>query len=135
MFVIDNLANFATTVVNKLFPDKTQSEKDKLAAQMQLETQEYNLVQGQLEINKIEAAHSSVFVSGWRPFIGWVCGVTFAANYLIVPIVIDPLFRVLGQPSIPMIPVGEIIPVLVALLGLSGYRTYERLKGVTPKGK
>lgn len=135
MFVIDNVTNLATTVVNKLFPDKTQAEKDKLAAEMQLATQEYNLVQGQLEINKVEAAHSSIFVAGWRPFIGWICGLTFAANYIAIPLFIDPLFNYLEQPPIPMIPVGEIIPVLVALLGLSGYRTFERFKGVAPRGR
>lgn len=135
MLVIDNIANLANTVINKLFPDKTQAEKDQLASQMQLATQEYNLVQSQLDINKIEAGNSNLFVSGWRPSIGWVCSVTYAANYIFIPVLINPILHLCNQPPIQSIPVGEITPVLMAMLGFGGLRTFERVKGAIPKGK
>ena len=74
-----DLAILANTVVGRIWPDKTEAEKQQLAAAVQL-------VQGQLEINKVEAASPSVFVSGWRPFIGWVCGAACAWNWIGLPI-------------------------------------------------
>lgn len=134
MFVIDDIAKLATTVVNKIFPDKTQTEKDKLALEMQLATQEFNLAQGQVDINKVEAASSSVFVAGWRPFIGWICGIAFAANYIFVPIIIEPILRYFGQPDISPLAVGELTPILIAMLGIGTLRTYEKVKGVASSG-
>lgn len=135
MFVIDSVANLATTVINKLFPDKSDEERNKLILEMQATTQEYNLVQSQLDINKVEAANSNIFVSGWRPSIGWVCSAIYAANYIAIPMLINPLLHYLNQPPISAIPMSDITPVLMAMLGFGGLRTFERVKGTIPKGK
>jgi hypothetical protein len=66
------VSDLATTVISRIWPDKTEQEKQQLAAAVMV-------VQGQLDINRTEAANPSVFVSGWRPFIGWVCGAACAA--------------------------------------------------------
>ena len=74
------LSDLASTVISKIWPDKSEAEKQQLAAAVAL-------VQGQLDINKVEAANPSVFVSGWRPFVGWVCGSACAWNWIGLPIV------------------------------------------------
>ena len=71
------VADLATTVIDKIWPNKSEQEKAELAAAVQV-------VQGQLEINKEEAKSPSFFVAGWRPFVGWVCGSGCAWNWAAV---------------------------------------------------
>jgi uncharacterized protein (DUF2062 family) len=116
--------DLANTVVNKLWPDKSQEERAQLAAAVQL-------VQGQLDINKTEAASESVFVAGWRPFIGWTCGVAFAYKFVAAPVAALVLTAV-GHPiTLPVLEFGEMMPVLFGMLGLGAFRSYEKVKGVT----
>jgi hypothetical protein len=120
---IGSIADLAGTVINKIWPDKTEAEKQQLAAAVMV-------VQGQLDINKEEAKSPSVFVSGWRPFIGWVCGMGCAWNWAALPIVKVGL-AIAGNPiAVSPADISEMMPLLVALLGLGGYRTYEKLNGV-----
>ena len=117
---IGAVADFATTIVNKIWPDKSEQEKQQIAAAVMV-------VQGQLDINKEEAKSPSVFVSGWRPFIGWVCGMACAWNWigLKIALFIAAYFgHVLNmQPA----DISEMMPVLLGMLGLGGLRTVEKL--------
>ena len=118
------VADLATSVVNKIWPDKSEAEKQQLAAAV-------TLVQGQLEINKAEASSPSLFVSGWRPFIGWVCGSACAWNWLglsIAKFVAAAFFA--HTIDVSPADVSEMMPVLMGMLGLGGLRTFEKLKGV-----
>ena len=117
------VTELASTVINKIWPDKSEAERQQLAAAVMV-------VQGQLDINKVEAASPSVFVSGWRPFIGWVCGVACAWNWIGLKIALF-VAAYLGHP-LDMQPadVSEMMPVLLGMLGLGGFRTVEKLKGV-----
>ncbi|OSM04472.1 3TM-type holin [Magnetofaba australis] len=78
----------------------------------------------QVELNKIEAAHRSTFVAGWRPFLGWVCGVGLSFAYVINPII----QWVTGQPG-PQLPLNFMQELVVAMLGLAGLRTWEKHTG------
>ncbi len=78
----------------------------------------------QVELNKVEAGHRSLFVAGWRPFIGWVCGVGLAFMFLINPI----LQWASAKPG-PELPQDIILELVLALLGLGALRTYEKMKG------
>ena len=117
------VTELASTVINKIWPDKSEAERQQLAAAVMV-------VQGQLDINKVEAASPSVFVSGWRPFIGWVCGVACAWNWIGLKVALF-VAAYLGHP-LDMQPadVSEMMPVLLGMLGLGGLRTVEKLKGV-----
>ena len=115
-----DLAILANTVVGRIWPDKTEAEKQQLAAAVQL-------VQGQLEINKVEAASPSVFVSGWRPFIGWVCGAACAWNWIGLPILR------MYEPDLTPANLTEMMPVLMGLLGLGTLRTVEKINGVASR--
>lgn len=117
------VSDLANTVINKIWPDKTEAEKQQLAAAVMV-------IQGQLDINKAEASSPSVFVSGWRPAIGWVCGTACAWNWIGLPIVKAGLM-VYGHPlDLSPADVSEMMPILLGMLGLGGLRTAEKIKGV-----
>ena len=117
------VSDLVNTAINKIWPDKTEAEKQQLAAAVMV-------VQGQIDINKVEAANPSVFVSGWRPFIGWVCGAACAWNWIGLPIASMALK--VHQIEIPLSPanLSEMLPVLMGMLGLGALRTVEKIKGV-----
>ena len=123
---MDVLSDLASTVINKIWPDKSEAEKQQLAAAVAL-------VQGQLDINKVEAANPSVFVSGWRPFVGWVCGSACAWNWIGLPIA-KLIAVILGHP-IDLAPanLNEMMPLLLGLLGMGTLRTVEKINGVAAK--
>lgn len=120
------IADLAKTAINAIWPDKTEQEKAQLAAAV-------SLVQGQLAINQAEAANPSVFVSGWRPFIGWVCGAGCAWNWIGLPMLKAGL--AIGGITVSLSPadIGEMMPLLLGLLGLGTLRTVEKINGVAAK--
>lgn len=117
------IADLAGSVINKIWPDKTEQEKQQLAAAVMV-------VQGQLDINKAEAANPSVFVAGWRPFIGWVCGAACAWNWIGLSLLMT-VATAMGQPlALKPADVSEMMTVLMGMLGLGALRTFEKTKGV-----
>lgn len=114
--------DLAKTVVQTIWPDKTEQEKQELAAAVMI-------VQGQIETNKAEAANPSVFTSGWRPFVGWVCGAALAYQYLLRPLAAWG-FAIGGHP-LPVMPGLDdtLWELLFGMLGLGGLRTFEKVKG------
>lgn len=123
---IGAIADLAGTVINKIWPDKSEQEKQALAAAVMV-------VQGQLDINREEAKSPSVFVSGWRPFIGWVCGISGAWNWVGLPIA-KLVSIAIGHPIvISPADMSEMMPILIGMLGLGGLRTMEKINGVASK--
>ena len=120
---IGAVADLATTVVNKIWPDKSEQERQQLASALAI-------VQGQLDANKIEAASPSVWTSGWRPGVGWICVAALAMQYVARPL-ISWIAAVSGHP-LPVLPGidDNLWQLLVGLLGLGGLRTYEKATGV-----
>lgn len=81
------------------------------------------LIELQAEINKVEAQNRSIFVSGWRPMVGWICAAAFGFHYIVMPLLIaytdiDPV----------EFDTNSLFTVLMGMLGLGGLRTYEKLK-------
>lgn len=119
-------------LLDKFVEDKDQKAAlaHELATMSDRHAQE--LAKGQLEINKAEAASGSVFKGGWRPFIGWVCGVAFAYHFVGQPAM---LFAVamfgLDIPPLPQFDMSSLMTVLMGMLGLGGLRTFEKQKGLT----
>lgn len=138
--IIDSLLKIGSTILDRVIPDVAAREKAKAEFQLQVLQQETELVktfaqldQSQIEVNKEEAKSSSLFVSGWRPFIGWVCGSAFAWVYIGQP-VLAFFFTAAGHPlNLPHIEFGEMSSVLLGMLGLGGMRSYEKVKGVASK--
>src|SRR5210317_988422 len=83
------------------------------------------LIELQSEINKVEAQHRTVFVAGWRPFIGWVCGVALAYNFVVRDLFI---WAIKPEEVPPALQMEHLMTVLLGMLGLGGLRTYEKIK-------
>ena len=121
---VEAVAGLARDVVNKIWPDKTEQEKAELAAAL-------SVIQGQLDINKNEATNDNVFVSGWRPFIGWICGSALAYSYIGYPLLMWA--QTIWFPTIqpPLLGIDNMLyELLFGMLGLAGFRTFEKIKGV-----
>jgi hypothetical protein len=89
------------------------------------------VVMAQIEVNKIEAKHTSIFVAGWRPAVGWTCGLALFWHFIVQPLLmwIAFLFDV-DLKGAPSLEIGELMTVLLGMLGLGGLRTYEKQAGV-----
>ena len=123
------------TVVDKVLgavlPDK--AAKDAASAHL-IEMQvsgELQKITGQLDIDKAEAASQSVFVAGWRPFIGWICGAALGWNYLLRPTLL--WIAVIANHTVVLqaLDLGELMPLLLGMLGLGAMRTVEKLNGTS----
>ncbi len=118
-----------TAIVSRVWPDKTEQQKAQLAAAMAADENFTKLMTGQMEINAAEAANSSLFVSGWRPAVGWVCAFAFAWQFVALPILLF-LTAILGHPiPAPQFDFGTMSTVLMGMLGLGALRSYDKVKG------
>ena len=107
-------------VLDKLFT----SDEEKLKAQAVLEKLKQHPAELQVALNKIEAQHRSLFVAGCRPFIGWICGLGLANVYIINPW-LQWLYGIEG----PQLPLGVMVELIIAMLGLGSLRTAEKFGG------
>jgi hypothetical protein len=81
----------------------------------------------QTELNKIEATHRSVFVAGWRPFIGWVCGLALCYNFVLRDLLAWVILNTGMAASMPPdLAMDELITILLGMLGLGAFRTVEK---------
>lgn len=119
-------------IVDKMVPDKDAAEKMKHDIQTQLIDLQGKLQTGQIEINKIEAAHKSIFVAGWRPAIGWCCAIALGWHFMGYDIA-NWIIAVSGSEiTAPELAGTEnLLEIVLAMLGLAGFRTYEKFKGVS----
>ena len=90
------------------------------------------LAKGQIEVNKAEAQHKSIFVAGWRPFVGWTCGIALAWHFVVAPFTMFVCaFLGVVIPELPTFDMSSLLTVLMGMLGLGGLRTFEKSKGIT----
>ena len=107
---------------------RAAAERD-IEAQLTMHLAKIDLAQ--LDINKTEAAHRSVFVSGWRPAIGWMCGGAMGLNFIVFPLASFVLAQTGHLVELPTLDMSQMMPVLMGLLGLGGLRTFEKVKQVS----
>jgi hypothetical protein len=119
-----------TGLLDKFIEDKDKKNAiaHKIATMAQEHAQE--LSKAQIEVNKKEAEHKSLFVAGWRPAVGWVCCLGMASNFLVIPMANFALALSDSTIVIPLIALSEMMPVLLGMLGLGAMRTVEKAKGV-----
>ena len=124
MSILRSLIGPATSLLDKVIEDK--DEKNRIAFELSTlaERHAQEALKGQLEINKVEAAHKSLFVAGWRPCIGWVCALGLLYNTI--------LSNILGiWVEVPEIDTTLLVPVMMGMLGIGAMRTVEKVKGVS----
>lgn len=130
--MIEALIAPVTGLLDKFIEDKDQKNKlaHELATMADRHAQE--LAKGQLEINKAEAQHRSIFVAGWRPFVGWTCGVALCWHFVLAPFVIfASAYAGVALPDLPTFDMSSLLTVLMGMLGLGGLRSFEKVKGLT----
>jgi len=116
-------------LIDRLWPDPAQRDAAKLELLKMQQSGDLAIITGQMEVNKEEAKSASVFVSGWRPFIGWVCGMACAWNWIGLPPVKAGLLITGYSIDLRPADLTEMLPVLMGMLGLGGLRTIEKLNG------
>lgn len=120
-----------TGILNRIIPDKNALEKAKIELQLLESKGELDLMLAQTKVNQKEAEHASIFVAGWRPWIGWVCGIALTWHWVVEPIFMFILLTAgVDMPDMPRLAMSELMSLTLALLGVGGLRTYERLKQV-----
>ena len=120
--------------VGKIADDLITTDKERLTIALEEKKIEAGLIQGQMEIDKVEAQHASVFVAGWRPFIGWVGGFGMAYQFLLYPLLTWVWPIVLPSAPIPPVLDGDVLFAMVSgLLGIAGMRSFDKMKGTDPK--
>lgn len=131
---IGAVADVAGKLIDRFFPNKTEQEKAELTQAMTLLQGEIDSQKAQIDVNKAEAENPSVFVSGWRPFIGWVCGAALVYQYVLRPLV-EAGFALAHHPLPGALPGldDNLYQLLLGMLGLGAFRTYEKVKGVAAK--
>ena len=129
--MIDKLIGPVTSLLDKFVEDKDQKAKlaHEVATMAQRHAQE--LAKAQLEVNKAEAQHRSLFVSGWRPAVGWCCVFGMMGNFMVIPFTNFVLALLKIDVVVPLIDTATMMPVLMGMLGLGAMRTYEKRTGVS----
>jgi hypothetical protein len=127
------LLDIGSKVIDRVWPDPAQAAAAKLELFKLQQSGELAQIAGQMDINKAEATNPSVFVSGWRPFIGWVCGLGFGVQFVFGPLA-EWGSALYGHPvKFPPMDIGTMMPLLLGMLGLGGLRTAEKIQGVASK--
>jgi phenylpyruvate tautomerase PptA (4-oxalocrotonate tautomerase family) len=130
--MIQSLIAPVAGLLDKFIEDKDQKAQlaHDIATMAERHLHEANM--GQIEINKAEAQHRSMFVAGWRPFLGW--GLSFAMlwHFVLAPVTIFAFaYAGMPAPDLPTFDMDSLMTVLLGMLGLGGLRTVEKLKGKT----
>ena len=114
-----------STLLDKWIPDADKRQEISYQIATLAETHAHEEILAQIEVNKVEAASPSLFKGGWRPGAGWVCVIAMANNYVVAPYI-----KAVFDLDLPVLNLGELMPVLFGMLGLGWFRTQEKQKGV-----
>jgi hypothetical protein len=130
--LLGKLVDPVSDILDKVVEDKDQKARlaHEIATMAERHAQE--LARGQIEINKEEAKSRNIFIAGWRPFVGWTCGLALFWHFLGLPVTlfITGWFN-LQHPPLPEFDMQSLMTVLLGMLGLGGMRTFEKFKGIT----
>jgi hypothetical protein len=130
--MLEALIGPVTSLLDKFIPDA--DERARLAHEIATMSEKHamEVARGQIEVNKTEAAHKSMFVAGWRPFVGWTCGVALAWHFVGQPLAVFVItYSGVEAPPLPVFEMESLLTVLLGMLGLGGLRTFEKTKGVS----
>jgi hypothetical protein len=121
-----------TGLLDKFIEDKDQKARLAHEIATMAEKHGHEAAMAQVDVNKAEAQHRSIFVAGWRPFIGWTCGIALAYHFILNPVILFGA-SVAGfeLPDLPEFDMQSLMTVLLGMLGLGGMRTFEKAKGLT----
>jgi len=125
--MLEKLIDPISNILDKFVADKDLKQK----LEHELKTELHRANMAQIEVNKVEAQHRTVFVAGWRPFTGWVCASALAYHFILEPVIVFALALFDIQLTLPQFDMASLLTVLMGMLGLGGLRTYEKKQGLT----
>ena len=125
--MLEKLIDPISNILDKFVADKDLKQK----LEHELKTELHRANMAQIEVNKVEAQHRTVFVAGWRPFTGWVCATALAYHFIIEPVLVFFLSWYGVEIQLPQFDMGSLLTVLMGMLGVGGLRTYEKKQGLT----
>lgn len=120
-------------LIDKLFPDPRAKAEALLKLQELQQSGDLQVIAEQVSVNKIEAANPNLFISGWRPFVGWTCGGALAIQFIVAPFAVWFSALVGRALAFPTLDTSLLTTLLVGMLGLGGMRTIEKLNGSADK--
>jgi|TARA_R100000664_G_scaffold20088_1_gene29308 hypothetical protein len=121
-----------TDIIGRFLPeDKEERAKAERKIEAELASHLAKVDLAQMAINREEAKSRNIFIAGWRPFIGWTCGIALAWTYVGTPILQFILAQTGHLIDLPSLDMSQMMPVLLGMLGLGGLRTFEKFKGVS----
>lgn len=124
--LLDSVLDIGSKLIDRLIPDPMQKAQAQLDLVKLQQSGELAEMTAQTDINKVEASSSSFFVAGWRPYIGWVCGVALTYQYIARPFLVAflPVYQFPGLDE-------NLWQLMMGMLGLGGLRSFEKFKGIT----
>ena len=128
--LIDRLIGPVSAILDKVVADKDLKEQLSHDIATMAERHSHDVIKAQIEVNKEEAKHKSLFVSGWRPAVGWTCTLALLSNFILIPMTNFILVLADSDITIPLIDVSTMMPVLMGMLGLGTMRTVEKINKV-----
>lgn len=136
--LLKDLISPVTDLISEVVVDKDKARELNIRLQELADKTDERLHQelmGQIEVNKEEAKHASIFVAGWRPFIGWVGGVGLAYSFVLAPFIefVAKAFGYVGEMPLP--DSGQLMTLVTAMLGVGAMRSYDKVKGTAPLPK
>lgn len=129
--LLPSLIEIGSRILDRVIPDKAAADAAKLELLKAAQDQEFALSLGQIETNKEEAKHASVFVAGWRPFIGWTCGVGLGWNFVGYPMATWAATIWFPEFVPPELLSDNLLELTLAMLGMAGLRSWEKFKQIT----
>lgn len=128
--IIDSIRGKSPEDAAKLAQIAADTEQLQMKYAGEFSAQQTDLIKSQIAVNQVEATNDNIFVSGWRPFVGWVCGSGLAIQFIIAP-VSSWIAALLDHPiAFPTLDLGTLLTLLFGLLGLGGLRTVEKIRGI-----
>lgn len=129
--LIGPIFEIGSKIIDKFFPDTTEADKKKAELMLLVQQGDLQVSLEQIKTNQLEAQHNSVFVAGWRPFIGWTCGAGLCWNFLGHPLAVWATGIWKPELTPPALLSDNLMELTLAMLGMAGLRSWEKFKGVS----
>jgi len=129
-FSLGDVGGVFTSLREAITGEKIADPNEQAKLMLALDEIEAKLNMAQMDVNKTEAQHKSIFVAGWRPFIGWISGSALAYNYIVQPLLFVALSANGIRVEMPVLDIGTLMMLMGGMLGFGAFRTFEKVKGV-----
>jgi Holin of 3TMs, for gene-transfer release len=134
---ITAILNIGQTIIDRVIPDKTQAAAAKQALVLAEINGELQAAHDQLNVDAVEAASNSIFVAGWRPFVGWCCGAALAYSYIVQPIAVSTAVifgKHFDASVLPHLNMTELLGLLTSMMGMGIMRSVDKAMGNSDPG-